>query len=175
MGARTLVSNSQTKRRGNPNADQLAANRWAAKKERHLAVVKQVVQDTPGSVSDAQVNGLARSLKRSKAVILQLIDEARETLAGAALDYVQMHKEAVEKAVANGDAKSLEVAIKGTQWAMSNLSLEGKRVIDARQVDGGGGPRILIGIKLGGLVQPASDAPALPPVEGVEVASESLS
>lgn len=113
--------------------------------------IAQFVADQPAEITPAQVTGLARTLRRSKEAIKNVIAEAREDFESDAKRYVEIHKTAVELALANGDSKSLEVAAKGARWAMENISSEGVRIVD--KVVGGGptGPKILIGINLGGV------------------------
>lgn len=173
MGARTLVSKTSTDaespKRGNPDAGELAKRRWQKAREQQQAIVTQVVQQQGGDLGERQVTSLARTLKRSREQIVAMVQQAREELANNAVDYVNIHKMAVESALANGDAKSLEVAVKGSQWAMSNLSLEGQRVVDRQTGDGGGsGTQIIIGIKIGGKKDEVIEAIAVPPPSNPE-------
>lgn len=124
--------------------------RWKKRSERQKAIVTAALADNKGYLSNQQINGLAKALHRSKEVIRDLVDQAREDLAASAVDYVKMHKQATQDALANGDAKSLEVAVKASQWAMNNISHDGKRIVD-KPTSGPVGTKIMLGIKLGGL------------------------
>ena len=93
------------------------------------------------------------ALRRTRATTKRLIEEAREDFAGDAPDYVRIHREATERALAldNHDA-----ALKGAQWAINHISLDGARLTE-KEAAGPTGSRILIGIKLGGVDQKAID------------------
>ena len=118
--------------------------------ERNL--VAQVVLDQPAEVTPAQVNGLARALRRSKAAIKTLIEDAQESFRENAGFYVDAHRKATESALTHGSIAGLEVAQKGAQWAIERMSGEGARIIEPK-VEGGnqGGPRVMVGIRVGGL------------------------
>ena len=108
-------------------------------------IVANIVTNNPGEMSPTQITGLARALKRSPAVIKQMVLDARERFVGRAGMYVDIHAQATAGALATGD---LEQALKGSQWALSNISGEGARVVD-RASEGASGSKVLIGIKVG--------------------------
>lgn len=115
------------------------------------AIVQNLVDRKHGLVTVKDVTALARITGATKDVLTEIIDQARERFSGAAVDYVNLHKEATVLAVANGDAKSLDVATRASQWAIEKLSHKGGRVIEApAKVVGDGSTKILIGISLGG-------------------------
>ncbi len=114
------------------------------------AVVAAVVLDSPAEVTPQQVTALATALNRTPAAIKKLVQEARTMLVSSAGDYVKIHKRATELALQNGDAKSLDVAIKASQWAIANISADGARVVDKASTEPQG-QRIFIGIKMGGM------------------------
>jgi hypothetical protein len=117
------------------------------KPERDL--VAQVVLDQPGPLSPSQVNGLAKALRRSKAVVKELIEDAQDKFRANAEFYVDMHRKAVEAAHVAGDQ---DVAMKGAQWAIERVSAEGAHIIEPKVAEQTGqGPRVMIGIKVGGL------------------------
>ena len=113
--------------------------------------VAQFVQDQPCEITPKQVTALASTLRRSKELVKQMIEEAKDNFQGAAKRYVEIHKEAIEAALENGDAKSLHVAVQGSQWAMENLSAEGVSIVNKKQESGSGAGRIAIGIQIGGM------------------------
>jgi hypothetical protein len=113
------------------------------------ALVAQVVLESPLAITDSQIGSLARGLRRSKESIKALIEEARENFVCSSQRYVDIHKEAMEQALKNGDAKSLEVASKGSAWAITNISAEGTRLIDKGKEENSG-VKIMIGLKVGG-------------------------
>src|SRR2546423_1165453 len=86
------------------------------------ALVDQFVADQPREITPEQVRALAKLLRRSPNTIRQCITQARDDFASHAHRYVEIHHEAVETALAKGDPKSLEVALRGSQWALENIS-----------------------------------------------------
>ena len=113
-------------------------------------LVAQFVLDQPAEVTPRQVNALAKVLRRSKELTKQLIEDAKDNFVESAGRYVEIHREAVEAALLNGDSKSLEVAVKGSQWAIESLSSDGTRIVEQPNVDSGG-VKVMVGIKLGGM------------------------
>lgn len=120
--------------------------------ERQL--VAQLVHEHPRELSEQQVNGLARAMRRSPAVVKELVERAKEDFVSQADHYVQVHRQATDQALANGDAKSLGVAVEASQWFLEKVSEQGVRVIEKEQ-KADTGQRILIGIKIGGIDSPA--------------------
>ncbi len=114
------------------------------------ALVAQVVMDQPGEVSPQQVRALATTLKRTPAMIKALVADARERFVSRAGDYVDIHFNATQKASLSDDPKSLDVAVKASQWAIQNLSGEGARVVDKASTEPQG-QRIFIGVRIGGV------------------------
>jgi hypothetical protein len=112
--------------------------------------IKALVLDQPTEITPVQIKALATGLRRTPEAIKALIAEAREDFAAAAIEYVDIHKQAVMAALANGDSKSLEVARKGAAWAMTNIAAEGERVVE-RPDNGPQGNRIIIGVQIGGI------------------------
>ncbi len=125
--------------------------RRGAPSKAEKALVAQVVQDFPGEIANAQVTALATTLKRTKDAVKAMIDQAKENFVSEAESYVKIHKQVVETALANGDAKSLDVAAKGAQWAIENIGAEGSRIID-KEASGPRGVQVMIGVKIGGHV-----------------------
>lgn len=179
MGARSILTNHDKNPRRVANAKTtLAAGRaryLKARDERATAVIANaLVENKGGDLTTCQVGAIAKTLRRSKEAIRELIEVAREELAANAGFYVQSHKTVVEMALDAGDPKALEVAARASQWAMEKISHDGARVVDAAAAPSGGG-QILIGInfKLGGrnpsiiegekALPPPLDTPPLPP------------
>lgn len=120
--------------------------------------VAQYVQDLPAPVTNAQTNALARTMRRSKEAVKTMIEEAKENFQSNAEFYVNAHKQAITSALADGDPKALDAAIRGSQWAMENLGAEGVSIVNKKQQDtGSGAGKVLIGIKIGGM---RADSPA---------------
>lgn len=133
-------------------------------------LVQQFVKDQPREVTPAQVTALSRVLRRSKDVVKQLVEDAREAFVAEASFYVSGHKLAVERALnvqtkdGEYDAKALDVAARASQWALENLSAEGQRVVDAKSANkGDGGTKIMVGIQLGGMNAPSAVVTEIPP------------
>lgn len=126
-------------------------------------LIAQFVRDQPREVTTSQVTSLAKVLRRSKEVVKAAIEQARENFASEADFYVKSHKQSVERALAiqtkdgEHDPKALDVAARASQWALENLSAEGQRVVDKPSAGKGDmGPKIMVGINLGGLNTPSS-------------------
>ncbi len=113
------------------------------------ALVAQVVSVAAATtpVSSKQITGLAVTLGRSRATIKKMVEDAREKFVEAAGDYVDIHKEATIKALADGDN---ETAAKAAQWAITNLSFDGARIVE-RPTTEPTGTKIQIGVKIGGM------------------------
>lgn len=128
--------------------------------EPEKALITAVVLDQPGEMRPAQVTHLAKALRRSTEVVKQVIEGAQDKFRENADFYVQSHRDAVADALANGDAKSLGVAAAASQWAIERISAEGTRIIEKSNAESGNhGPRVMIGIQVGGL--DATKAPAV--------------
>ncbi len=125
-------------------------NRGGSVTQTEKALVHQFVADQPSAIRPSQVTALAKVLRRSRDAVKSMIEEAREDLASGIGDYVRAHKEAMTMALANGDAKSLEVAARAAQWGLENISIEGVRVVDKAKGEDNG-VRVFIGVKVGGM------------------------
>jgi hypothetical protein len=126
-----------------------ATKRTGKVTEPEKALVKQFVLDHPGPLDKKQVKALATLTRRSVEQVQGVIEEAAVEFAEAAKDYVWIHKNATADAYSTGD---FETAIKGSQWAMEKIGKGNARVIEpAKGASDGGGTKILIGIKLGGM------------------------
>lgn len=123
----------------------------AAKLKTTTDIVQSLVDRKHGLVTVKDVTALAAVTGTRKLDLLRIIEEAKERFSGAAVDYVNLHKQATETALANGDAKSLDVATRASQWAIERMEHEGKRVVSKEaKTEGNGSTKILIGINLGG-------------------------
>lgn len=111
--------------------------------------VSKFVMDQPAEIAPVQVNALARVLRRSKEAVRSMVEEARENFVAGAGRYVEIHRQATEAALSNGDPKSLEVAARSAQWALTNISAEGSRIVDKASTESSGS-KIYIGVKVGG-------------------------
>lgn len=127
------------------------SKRKGAPTKAEKALVAQLVLDQPAEMSVSQVNALARTLRRSKDVVREMVERARENFVASAEDYVEVHRRATAGAL---ESRDFEVAGKLSQWAMSNISEQGVCVIE-KAAEGPSGPRILVGIRIGGIDQPA--------------------
>ena len=120
------------------------------------AIVAGVLVSSPKEMDKSQVSALARVLDRKPETVKVIIEEAREKLTGRAGRYVDIHMQATEQALADGSPKALEQALKGSQWAITNISGDGARIVDKPNVESGG-TKVMIGLKIGGLVEPSED------------------
>lgn len=115
-------------------------------------VIAEIVRDTPGDLDTQQLNATAIVLARSPQTIASHVIVAREKLQQNAARYVDIHMDSVEQALVQGD---VDVARKGSEWAMTNISAKdargkAERIVDAPVAESTA-PRIAIGINLGGL------------------------
>ena len=140
-----VLASSRSVLKPNPGQKLRPLKRMGVPTKADKALVAQVVLDQPAEITPAQITGLAKTLRRSKDAIKQMIEEARENFVAGAERYVEIHREATEAALADGDN---EQALKGAQWALQNISAEGVRVVE-KTVEASSGSRIMIGIKLG--------------------------
>lgn len=143
-----------------PGAFEPKAKRKGKVSEAERALVAQFVADQPAAITTAQVAALAKLTRRSKEVIQGLIADAREGFLAAAPRYAEIHKQATEAALAAGSVGGLEVALKGSQWALERATYDGMGVIEKAKGGGGdSGPRILIGIRVGAVDNPNTVIP----------------
>jgi hypothetical protein len=127
------------------------------------ALVTQFVNDQPREVTEKQVTALSKVLRRSKDAVKGMVQKAREDFNASADFYVKSHKVAVKRALTSmnkegeHDPKALDVAARASQWALESLSAEGQRVVDKPSATkGDSGPRIMVGVSIGGLNTPAA-------------------
>ena len=115
--------------------------------------VAQFVRDQPQEITPRQLTALANTIRRPKETVKRMIEDAKDTFVENVGRYVEIHKQATEKALENGDAKSLEVATRAAAWAIENTSAEGVRLVDKPE-KGHEGTKIQIGVKIGGQNHP---------------------
>jgi hypothetical protein len=112
-------------------------------------LIAAVVLDQPRALEDKQINSLAKGLRRSREAVKNAVLEAKDALLAHAGRYVEVHAQVVEDALSNGDAKSLEVAARASQWAIEHMNADGATIVDKGPGDSGG-VKIMIGVKVGG-------------------------
>lgn len=113
-------------------------------------MVAQFVMDQPKDLSRPQISALATVLNRTPAATKHLIEQAKDNFVAKAGRYVDIHLQTTEMALLNGDPKSLEVAARASQWAIEKISGGGVAIVDKNPSEGAyGGPRIMIGVKIG--------------------------
>lgn len=139
MASSRAVLNTHTpfkrhKRRGKPTeADKVA--------------VAAIVMDAGHELNRSEQLSLARTLNRSVESVRKLIAQARENFVASAEDYVDIHKAATLGAL---DTHDYETALKGSQWAMTNMSHEGQRIVD-KPTGEAAGTKVMIGIQMGSM------------------------
>lgn len=117
-------------------------------------ITKMLVKDSPQTITPNQTTALARMFKRPVSTVKSMLTRAREDLASDASFYVDAHRQVVEDALAINGPQALDIARKAAAFAITNISGEGKRLID-KQESGPQGTRIFIGVKLSNMaVQP---------------------
>lgn len=115
--------------------------------------VTAIVMDQPQEITPAQERALATVLRRPRDTVKRIIEEARDSFVESAGRYVDIHRQVTEAGLRDGTPKGLEVAAKGAQWAIEHISSEGVRIID-KVVAESTGTKIMIGVRLGGMVEP---------------------
>lgn len=130
-----------------------------AKRHGHItepekAIIAQFVADQPAEISIQQVTALSKVLRRSKDTIKDLIEQARENLQVSLQDYVAIHKSATMDAASSDTMAGKKIAIEAAQWAMENVGIDGVKAVEKAKSEAYGGPRVLVGIRVGGVEQP---------------------
>lgn len=115
--------------------------------------VTGLILDQPQEITPAQERALATVLRRPRDTVKRIIEEARDSFVESAGRYVDIHRQVTEAGLRDGTPKGLEVAAKGAQWAIEHISSEGVRIID-KAVAESTGTKIMIGVKIGGMVEP---------------------
>lgn len=114
-------------------------------------VVKAAVRQNRGDLSKEQTTALAKVFNRPVGTVKAMIARAKDNLAADAEFYVDTHRQVVEGASLMGQAtyndKLLEVARKGSEWALEHTSGDGKRVVD-QPTSAPQGTRIMVGVRL---------------------------
>lgn len=118
-------------------------------------IVGEVVASAPTkSLSEVQTQALAITLNRNPDTIKEIIISAREKLQANAEHYVDVHRLAADQALAQGD---IDVARKAAEWAISKISKRDDdgtvhRIVEVDDAtNSNSGPRVMIGIALGGM------------------------
>lgn len=112
-------------------------------------IIALMLEDQPQDLNREQIDNLALILRRNPETIKQLVLQARDQFIDNAKLYVEVHAKAVQSAYHNGE---FDTALRGSQWAMENLSSEGVGVIEAASKAGpDSGPKVVIGVNLGGM------------------------
>jgi hypothetical protein len=156
-GARSVISHNPPTKVFEPKA-----KRPGPISPTEQALVTQFVLDQPREVTTAQVTALSKVLRRSKEAVKGMLEKAREEFQSQAEFYVGAHKTSVDRALnvknreGEYDPKALDVAARASQWALENLSAEGQRIVDKPTEKGNSGPRIMVGVSIGGLNTPAA-------------------
>ena len=122
----------------------------AARLKSTTDLVENLVERKKGMVTVRDLKALQQVTGENPTRLQTILAEAKEKFAAAAVDYVNLHKQATEMAVANGDAKSLDVATRAAQWAIEKIAHKGDRIIDKEAVSSNSGTKIMIGLQLGG-------------------------
>ena len=123
-----------------------------SRRERNVLTLA-VAQAPAGILAPEQMSVLAREMGRAPGAIATVVRAAREHLQANAEKYVSIHLQAAERGLKEGD-KGLEVARKASEFAIERISAadekgETVRIVDVSQASAG--PRVQIGIALGGL------------------------
>jgi len=132
-------------------------NRQGPVTQNEKDLVAAYVMDQPSAVTPDQENALAVALKRTPLVVKRLIQDARQNFAAKAGRYVEVHMEATEKALQAGTVTGLDVALRGSQWAIERIAEDGARVVD-KATEQNAGTKIVLGIQMGGIAPTVIEA-----------------
>lgn len=159
MGARSVVTSQRTANLVKPGPKRQSQKLWKRRgplSEAESNLVTQWALDQPHEVSEQQTKALARAMGRPLPAVQSAVEQARDTFRERAGRYADLHMAAVEGAMATGDARGFDAAIKGAQWAMEKVSgPSGERMIEpAKAAAADSGTRILVGIQVGGVDNP---------------------
>lgn len=115
-------------------------------------LVTQFLADQPDhSLTPEQFKALCALVARRPDTVERMLERARQMLENDADFYVKTHRQAVERASHGHERGDLAAAMKGAQWAMENIGRGKSRIVDAKkESSGGGGTKIMIGVKVGG-------------------------
>ena len=121
---------------------------------REKLIIAEIVNDAPAQlVSPKQIEQTAGLLRRDEKTIIGVIAQARERLQARAETYVDLHLAATQGAIADGD---FDTARKGAMEMIEKISArdsDGKveRIVEVAESQSSSGPRVMIGIALGGM------------------------
>jgi hypothetical protein len=119
--------------------------------KKEQAIVTALVKEAPDTPTVDQTKALAKLFNRPTDTVKSMLVKAKASLAGDAQFYVDTHKEVVATAMAvaasTGSEKHLDIARKGSAWAIANISGDGKRLVEKADI-GPQGTRIMVGVKL---------------------------
>lgn len=99
---------------------------------------------------------IAAGVSTDGKAVREVIRGAREKFLRHIDAYVDQHAAVVRACMENGDSKSLAVAAAATQWAIENANDGKTRVLEPAKASVGVGPRLSIGIAVGGVPARAS-------------------
>lgn len=116
------------------------------------SIIDAIIITNQGNIEPSLAKATGLILNRDAQTTAHAMAKAREKFAANASNYVDIHKAAVDLALANDDP---DVARKGAEWAIEHMSArhsDGKveRIIEAAATQDTQ-PKIMIGINLGGL------------------------
>lgn len=152
--ARSTIPRSRT---STPKPRSLPTNGNGKLHKAEKAAIAAIVAAVPREMNAREERALGIAMGRSPELIHKTISEVRAKFADNAEHYVDLHLKAAKAAEVDGD---YEVATKAAQWALTNVSKDGERVIDTPDAGGSQASKVVIGIQLGGLGIPTATASA---------------
>jgi hypothetical protein len=113
-----------------------------------LAGISKLLRESPEVAKVAITKGLQSIQARTASHLANKIKEGRMAFTEKAKDYVELHLKATRAAYAAGE---FDTAARHAEWAMEKLGTKNLRLIELPDAkDSGGGPRIMVGVKIGG-------------------------
>lgn len=131
-------------------------------------LIAKFVADQKQEITTKQERALATLLNRPTRTIKEHIEAARAKFVANGESYAEIHMLATQGALATMD---FEVAGKLSQYALSNLSGGGQRVVEKAENAGPQGAHITVGVHIGGVKRPLESpviaiTPLPPAIEG---------
>lgn len=124
--------------------------------EADKALAQAFLKKLPREVTVDEVKTLASVFNRHPEVLRQAIEAAREAFITRATVYVEKHLDSVRAAYAAGE---FDTAARHAEWAIEHLGTKEGMLLEKPEVVAGpgGGPRVMVGVKIGGIRQDDDD------------------
>lgn len=127
--------------------DQAALDRKCPPAER--AMIQTFMAKLPREITIEETKVLGKLFTRHPEAMKLAIEAAREAFINNAQLYIEKHRDAVRAAYAAGE---FDIAAKHAEWAIERLGTKEGMLLEQPKVEmASSGPRILVGINMGGI------------------------